>query len=256
MKAQKVKNAVIVPAGREGRLRRQAAAAPIPPQLRAEVEACYRLFIGGLLDVTDNLVDGDGDRSCRRRRSCATTATIRTSSSRPTRAPPRSPTSPTRSRCDARLLARRRVRVGRRARLRPQGDGHHRPRRVGVGARATSATSTSIPTATTSPWSASATCRATCSATACCSREHIQLVAAFDHRHVFLDPDPDAASVVRGAQAAVRAAPLVVGRLRRRADLAGRRRVPAHAKSIPITPEVRAAARHRRRRRRAARPPS
>ena len=37
---------------------------------------------------------------------------------------------------------------------------------------------------------ASATCPATCSATGCCSREHIKLVAAFDHRHVFLDPTP------------------------------------------------------------------
>ena len=36
--------------------------------------------------------------------------------------------------CRTRLLARRRVRVGRRARLRPQGDGHHGPGRVGVGA--------------------------------------------------------------------------------------------------------------------------
>ena len=61
--------------------------------------------------------------------------------------------------------------------------------------------------------------------------QHIQLVAAFDHRHVFLDPDPDAATVVRGTQAPVRAAPLVVGRLRHRADLRGRRRVPAHARS-------------------------
>ena len=34
---------------------------------------------------------------------------------------------------DVRLLARRRVRLRRLGRLRPQGDGHHRPRRVGVG---------------------------------------------------------------------------------------------------------------------------
>ena len=33
----------------------------------------------------------------------------------------------------ARLLARRRVRLRRLGRLRPQGDGHHRPRRLGVG---------------------------------------------------------------------------------------------------------------------------
>ena len=52
---------------------------------------------------------------------------------------------------------------------------------------------------------------------------HIRLVAAFDHRHIFLDPNPDAASELRRARAAVQAAALVVGRLRREADLAGRR---------------------------------
>ena len=57
--------------------------------------------------------------------------------------------------------------------------------------------------------------------------EHIRLVAAFDHRHVFLDPDPDAGGVVRRAAAAVRAAALVLGRLRHLADQRGRRRVPA-----------------------------
>ena len=33
-----------------------------------------------------------------------------------------------------------------------------------------------------------------CSATACCAREHVKLVAAFDHRHIFIDPDPDPAA--------------------------------------------------------------
>ena len=64
--------------------------------------------------------------------SCATTATTRTWSSRPTRAPPRSPTSPT-DLGRVRLLAGRRIRLGRLGRLRPQGDGDHRPRGLGVG---------------------------------------------------------------------------------------------------------------------------
>jgi glutamate dehydrogenase len=57
VKAQSVKNAVIVPAGAKGGfvLKR-------PPTgweaRRAEAEACYRQFISALLDVTDNLVDG------------------------------------------------------------------------------------------------------------------------------------------------------------------------------------------------------
>jgi glutamate dehydrogenase len=58
-KAQTVKNAVIVPVGAKGGF---VVKAPPPPEagrdaLRDEVEACYRLFIRGLLDVTDNIVD-------------------------------------------------------------------------------------------------------------------------------------------------------------------------------------------------------
>ena len=61
--------------------------------------------------------------------------------------------------------------------------------------------------------------------------EHIRLVAAFDHRHVFVDPDPDAARGLRRAAAAVRAAALVVGRLRPRRDQRGRRGVAARRRS-------------------------
>jgi glutamate dehydrogenase len=53
MKAQMVKNAVIVPVGAKG-----GFVVKRPPRAReelpAEVEACYRLFIRGLLDLTDN----------------------------------------------------------------------------------------------------------------------------------------------------------------------------------------------------------
>ncbi|MFR9804655.1 NAD-glutamate dehydrogenase [Pseudonocardia sp. RS010] len=54
VKAQMVKNAVIVPVGAKGGFVVRAAR-PDP----AEVEACYRIFISGLLDVTDNLVRGE-----------------------------------------------------------------------------------------------------------------------------------------------------------------------------------------------------
>ena len=68
-----------------------------------------------------------------------------------------------------RLLARRRLRLRRLGRLRPQGHGHHRPRRLGVGQAALPRARPSTPRPRTSPSSASATCPATCSATACCS---------------------------------------------------------------------------------------
>ena len=60
---------------------------------------------------------------------------------------------------------------------------------------------------------------------------HIRLVAAFDHRHIFLDPNPDPATQLRRARAPVQAAALVVGRLRRQADL-GRRRHPRAQRQV------------------------
>ena len=61
MKAQKVKNAVIVPSGAKGGFVVKQPPAD-PTALRAEVEACYRLFIAALLDVTDNRVTtADGE---------------------------------------------------------------------------------------------------------------------------------------------------------------------------------------------------
>ena len=57
VKAQMVKNAVIVPTGAKGGfvLKRPTTT---PEEQRAEGVACYRAFIAGLLDLTDNLVDG------------------------------------------------------------------------------------------------------------------------------------------------------------------------------------------------------
>ena len=57
MKAQTEKNAVIVPVGAKG-----GFVVKRPPAdsaaLRDEVLACYRAFVRGMLDLTDNLVDG------------------------------------------------------------------------------------------------------------------------------------------------------------------------------------------------------
>ncbi|MGZ8630653.1 MAG: NAD-glutamate dehydrogenase [Actinomycetota bacterium] len=57
MKAQKVKNAVIVPDGSKGGfiLRRTPSN---PDELRAEVSTQYVTFMRGMLDITDNLLDG------------------------------------------------------------------------------------------------------------------------------------------------------------------------------------------------------
>ena len=57
MKAQTVKNAVIVPVGAKGGFVVKAPPAD-RDALSAEVVSCYQAFIGALLELTDNLVDG------------------------------------------------------------------------------------------------------------------------------------------------------------------------------------------------------
>ena len=54
MKAQKVKNAIIVPSGAKGGFALKTPAVNIK-DLKAEVLSCYRSFICGLLDLTDNI---------------------------------------------------------------------------------------------------------------------------------------------------------------------------------------------------------
>jgi glutamate dehydrogenase len=60
VKAQQVKNAVIVPVGAKGGF---VCKRPMPNASREELQAegisCYRTFIHGLLDITDNLVEGE-----------------------------------------------------------------------------------------------------------------------------------------------------------------------------------------------------
>jgi len=61
VKAQQVKNAVIVPVGSKGGFVLKRAPAPEAGReaLLEEGIACYKMFISGLLDITDNFVSGD-----------------------------------------------------------------------------------------------------------------------------------------------------------------------------------------------------
>jgi glutamate dehydrogenase len=61
MKAQMVKNAVIVPTGAKGGfVVKRPPAGNDRQAMAAEVSACYQTFMRGLLDLTDNLVGGEG----------------------------------------------------------------------------------------------------------------------------------------------------------------------------------------------------
>ena len=60
VKAQQVKNAVIVPMGAKGGfVPRKMPVGGSRDEVLAEGIACYRIFISGLLDITDNLKDGE-----------------------------------------------------------------------------------------------------------------------------------------------------------------------------------------------------
>jgi glutamate dehydrogenase len=129
VKAQTVKNTVIVPTGAKG-----GFVLLRPPADReawlAEGKACYELFIGALLSLTDNLVDGavvpaegvvrhDGDDTYLVVAADKGTATFSDLANGVA--------------IRLRLLAGRRLRFGRVGRLRPQGHGDHGPRRLGGG---------------------------------------------------------------------------------------------------------------------------
>ncbi|MBA3564421.1 MAG: NAD-glutamate dehydrogenase [Gammaproteobacteria bacterium] len=58
MKAQNVKNTVIVPMGAKGGFVAKRLPAGDRELVQREVVYCYRTFIRGLLDITDNIVDG------------------------------------------------------------------------------------------------------------------------------------------------------------------------------------------------------
>ncbi|PCJ31541.1 MAG: hypothetical protein COA99_17105 [Moraxellaceae bacterium] len=60
VKAQQVKNAVIVPVGAKGGfVAKQLPKGVSRDEMMAEVIYCYRTFIKGLLDITDNLLEGE-----------------------------------------------------------------------------------------------------------------------------------------------------------------------------------------------------
>ena len=168
VKAQMVKNAVIVPVGAKGGF--VAKQLPDPSVDRdawlAEGIACYRTFISGA---------ARHHRQPRRpARSCRRADVVRHDGDDPYLVVAADKGTATFSdianevAADVRLLARRRLRLRRLGRLRPQGHGHHRPRRLGVGQAALPRAGPSTPRPRTSPSSASATCPVTCSATACC----------------------------------------------------------------------------------------
>ena len=219
VKAQQVKNAVIVPVGAKGGfVPKHAAERRQRDAVQAEGTATYKLFIS---------TPARHHRQHRRRRQIVPPQNVvRHDDDDPYLVVAADKGTATFSDianahlARARLLARRCLRLRRLGRLRPQGDGHHRARRLGIGQAPFPRDGCRHPADAVHRRRASATCRATCSATACCASSTIRLRAAFDHRDIFIDPDPDPEASFAERAAAVRAAALELAGLRQDADLA------------------------------------
>ena len=205
--------------------------------------ACYRTFIRGLLDLTDNIAGGevvppadvvryDGDDPYLVVAADKGTATFSDIANGDRRR--------------VRLLARRRVRLRRLDRLRPQEDGHHRARRVGVRQaplpRARAATSRREDFTVVGIGDMSGDVFGN----GMLLSRHIRLVAAFNHRAHLPRPRPrprarasrsaSGCSSCRARRGTTTTATLIS---------AGGGVYPRTAKSIPLSPRGARGARHR-----------
>jgi glutamate dehydrogenase len=236
MKAQVVKNAVIVPTGAKGGFYPKQ----LPPMSdrdawMKEGTESYRIFIRSLLSVTDNIVDGKIIHPNR--------VTIRDGDDPyfvvpPTRAP-RLFRRCQRNRHQPRLLAGRCLCERRQPGLRPQGDGitarggwvsvQRHFRELGVDVQTQPIRVVGIGDMSGDVFG-----------NGMLLSKAIKLVAAFDHRHIFFDPNPDPArsweerdrlfKLPRSSWADYDAALIS----------AGGGIFPRTQKAIPLSPEVRA----------------
>lgn len=232
VKAQMVKNAVIVPVGAKGGfvLKQQ-------PGDRDEAVACYRLFIGALLDVTDNIHSG---------KIVPPVEVIRHDGDDPYLVVAADKGTATFSDIANEISVSKDFWLG--DAFASGGSAGYDHKKMGITARGAwesvkkhfrdlgvDTQSQDFTVVGVGDMSGDVF------GNGMLLSEHIRLVAAFDHRHIFLDPDPDAASsyaerrrlfdLPRSSWADYDAALISEG--------GGV--FPRTAKSIPVTPQVRAA---------------
>ena len=219
VKAQQVKNAVIVPVGAKGGFFPKQLP---PPGDRARLA---RRGHGELHHLRPHAaVDHRQHRrrptSCRRPTPCATTATIPISSSPPTRARRPSPTPPTPSRARSGFWLDDAFASG--------GSAGYDHKKMGITARGAweavkrhfremdiDIQTTPFTVAGVGDMSGDVFGNGMLLSRA------IRLIAAFDHRDIFIDPNPDPAALLRRARAPVRAAALELAGLRQDSISAG-----------------------------------
>jgi glutamate dehydrogenase len=238
VKAQMVKNTVIVPTGSKGGfVVKQPPVSGAREEVTAEGVACYRMFISGLLDLTDNLVDNevvpppdvvrhDGDDTYLVVAADKGTATFSDI---------------------ANAVAKEygfwlgdafasggsigydHKAMGITARGAWESVRYHF-RTIGVDVRTTDFTVAGVGDMSGDVFG-----------NGMLLSQHIRLVAAFDHRHVFVDPTPDAADSFAERSRLFALPRSSWGDYDRSLISPGGGVWPRSAKSIPITPPMRAA---------------
>ena len=198
MKAQMVKNAVIVPVGAKGGfVVKRPPAGGDRDALLEEVVECYRTLMRGLLDLTDTIAGGEvvppPDVVAPRRRRPVPRRRRRQGHGDVLR-------HRQRDLGRVRLLARRRLRLRRLGRLRPQGRWASPRAAPGSRSSATSASSAIDIETTDFTVVGIGDMSGDVFGNGMLLSRHIKLVGAFDHRHVFLDPEPDPGGELRRAR--------------------------------------------------------
>ncbi|AGZ45681.1 NAD-glutamate dehydrogenase [Actinoplanes friuliensis] len=232
VKAQMVKNAVIVPVGAKG-----GFVLKQKPGDRDEAVACYRLFIGALLDVTDNIHSG---------KIVPPVDVVRHDSDDPYLVVAADKGTATFSDIANEISVSKDFWLG--DAFASGGSAGYDHKKMGITARGawesvkkhfrdlgTDTQSQDFTVVGVGDMSGDVF------GNGMLLSEHIRLVAAFDHRHIFLDPEPDAATsyaerrrlfdLPRSSWADYDAALIS----------AGGGVYPRTAKSIPVSPQVRAA---------------
>jgi glutamate dehydrogenase len=236
MKAQMVKNAVIVPVGAKGGfVVKQPGGRGVPGETADDVAECYRIFVSGLLDVTDNIVDGevvtparvvahDGDDPYLVVAADKGTATF--------------------SDLANTIAAEHRFWLGDAFASGGSSGYDHKKmgitargawesvrrhfRELGVDVEATPTTAVGIGDMSGDVFG-----------NGMLLSSQLRLVAAFDHRHVFLDPDPDAAAGFAERKRLFRLPRSTWADYNRDLISEGGGNFPRTAKSIPLSPQVR-----------------
>ena len=221
---------------RQGRLRAEAAAGRRPA--RGDAGRRHRRLHDVHLEPARHHRQSRARRRHRRpTTSCATTTTIPIWWSRPTRAPRPSPTSPTASRLEHGFWLGDAFASRRLGRLRPQEDGHHGARRLGGGQAAFPRDGRRHQHDAVHGRGRRRHVGRRVRQRHAAARSTIKLVAAFDHRDIFIDPDPDPEASFAERKRLFDAAALELAGLRQGADLGRRRRVsraaPRRSRSAP-----------------------